>query len=84
MSKPLLCKLGIHKWDRATFLDSGIQSNVRDYKQKCKRCDKRITWVQPKGTNVKFYPQAWAKRRSWLFWLIIIIIIIIAIRMVFF
>ena len=42
----LLCKIGIHKWDRATFL-SQTGSQVKDYKQRCLRCGKIKTWVKP-------------------------------------
>ena len=74
MSKAFLCKIGIHKWGRATFVDHSIHSNILDWRQKCERCGKRITWVQPKGLDKKFYPISWAKRRSWLFWIILLII----------
>ncbi len=74
MSKPFLCKIGIHKWGKATFVDHGFHSNVLDWRQECVRCGKRITWVQPKGLNEKFYPVSWAKRRSWLFWVILLLI----------
>jgi hypothetical protein len=71
---PLLCLLGLHEWGRASFVDSGFHTSVLDWKQKCDRCGKKITWVQPKGVNENFYPVSWAKKTSWLLWVILIII----------
>lgn len=75
MSKSFLCKIGIHKWGRAYFIDHSIHSSILDWQQKCKRCGKRINWVQPKGINARYYPVYWFKRTNWLFWLIILAII---------
>ena len=72
--KPFLCKIGLHKWGRAVLTDHSIHSNVIDWRQRCVRCGKTITWIQPKGLNEKFYPVSWAKRRSWLFWTILLVI----------
>ena len=74
--EPLSCKIGLHKWGRAHFIDHSIHSNILDWQQKCVRCEKRITWVQPKGISKKYYPIYWYKRTNWLFWLILLIIII--------
>ncbi len=69
-----LCKIGFHKWGRAVYTHYN-KSNVLDWRQDCKRCGKRITWVQPKGLNEKFHPIYWSKRIGWGFWIILIIII---------
>ena len=76
MTKSILCKLGIHRWGRATFIDMSIHSNVLDWKQSCVRCGKRITWVQPKGIQTEYHPKGWAKRRSPIFWIVVISIIV--------
>lgn len=68
-----LCKIGIHKWGRANFMHH-FSSNVLDWKQDCKLCGKRITWVQPKGLNEKFHPIYWSKRIGWIFWVMLIIV----------
>lgn len=47
MAKPFLCKIGIHKYGKATFI-SGALSNVRDWKKSCEKCGKVKTWVQAK------------------------------------
>ena len=80
MLKPFLCKIGIHKWGRAVFTDYSIRSNILDWRQKCIHCGKRITWVQPKGLNEKFYPISWAKRKSWLFWVILLLMVYLIYR----
>ncbi len=72
MGNNLLCFLGFHNWNRATFI-SESSSNVFDWRQRCERCNKFITWVQPKGINKNFYPVSWIKRRSLAFWIIILV-----------
>ncbi|MFT4343218.1 MAG: hypothetical protein ACMXYE_00555 [Candidatus Woesearchaeota archaeon] len=64
MVQSLLCKLGFHRWGRATFVDHGMHSSVRDWKQQCTACGKEISWVQPKGSNEKFYPVSFVKRNG--------------------
>jgi len=70
--KKILCRLGFHRWGRAVY-ETHALSNVLDYRQRCNRCGKTITWVQPKGLNIRFYPVYWGKRISWIVWLVIII-----------
>lgn len=48
MKKPILCRLGLHKWDEATFIDYGPTSSVRDWKKKCLRCGEVRKWVEVK------------------------------------
>jgi hypothetical protein len=74
MLKPLSCKIGFHKWGKAYFSDWGVYSNTRDYKQKCIRCSKLITWVQPKGINKRYYPIYWTKRTNWILVVALLII----------
>lgn len=70
----ILCKLGLHKWGKATFVDHSFHSSVLDYKQRCLRCGKKITWVQPKGINQRFYPISWSKRNKWILWILLFIL----------
>lgn len=77
MGRHLLCKIGVHKWNRATFLDCGSNSNVLNWKQSCDRCHKTITWVQPKGLNEKFYPLHHYKRSAKIFWFLVILALIL-------
>lgn len=42
--KSFLCKIGLHKWGKATYI-SFSSSNVRDYKKRCQRCGKQKSWV---------------------------------------
>ena len=76
--KSIFCKLRIHNWGNATFFDSGFHSSVRDYKQDCIRCHKRITWVQPKKLDVRFYPTSWFKKQSYFVWIIILFVTVYA------
>jgi len=52
--RKLLCKIGIHKWSRKTFIDYGPTSNVKTWKRDCKICGKRQSWVQAKGDKERF------------------------------
>jgi len=55
MFQKFLCKLGIHKWGKAIFIDHAVQSNTRDYRQKCQACFKIRRWVQPKELKDRFF-----------------------------
>jgi hypothetical protein len=68
------CKIGFHKWGRASYVHYH-RSNILDWKQSCIICGKKITWVQPKGLNEKFYPIYWSKRLGWVFWIGLIAIV---------
>jgi len=37
MKKPLLCKLGLHKWSKPRFMDYGYSSNVLNWKKICEK-----------------------------------------------
>ena len=52
--RKLLCKIGIHKWSRKTYIDYGPTSNVKNWKRYCKSCGKRQSWVQAKGDKESF------------------------------
>ncbi|RJQ16880.1 hypothetical protein C4573_02350 [Candidatus Woesearchaeota archaeon] len=82
MKKTFLCSIGIHAWNKPVFLDSGIHSSVRDYRQVCKKCGKRVTWVQPKNLDVRFYPKYWGHRLNWLSILLILLAIVIIIVLI--
>ncbi|MFW9928435.1 MAG: DUF1660 family phage protein [Candidatus Thorarchaeota archaeon] len=43
--KPLLCKIGLHKWSRPTFTTHG-SSNVKDYSKTCARCNITKRWTK--------------------------------------
>jgi hypothetical protein len=49
-----LCKIGLHKWSRKSFIDYGPTSNVKTWRRYCKICGKRQTWVQAKGDKERF------------------------------
>ncbi|MCK4475913.1 MAG: hypothetical protein KAU16_04225 [Methanophagales archaeon] len=52
--RKFLCKIGIHKWSRKTYIDYGPTSNVKTWKRYCKICGKRQSWVQAKGDKKGF------------------------------
>ena len=52
--RKFLCKIGIHKWSRKTYIDYGPTSNVKNWKRYCKICGKRQSWVQAKGDKKWF------------------------------
>ncbi|MCB9359607.1 hypothetical protein H6503_06775 [Candidatus Woesearchaeota archaeon] len=38
MTKPFLCKIGLHKFSRARTISSGFRSRVLDVEKRCSRC----------------------------------------------
>jgi hypothetical protein len=48
MGKPILCRLGLHKWGKERFTDPSFQSNVLEYTKKCERCGEKKKWVGAK------------------------------------
>jgi len=46
-NKPFLCRIGIHKWGKPTYINI-YSSNVREWKKKCLRCGKVVRWFEPK------------------------------------
>ena len=50
--RKFLCKIGLHKWSRKTYIDYGPTSNVKTWRRYCKICGKRQSWVQAKGSDV--------------------------------
>jgi hypothetical protein len=52
--RKILCKIGIHKWSRKTYIDYGPTSNVKTWRRYCKICGKRQSWVQAKGAKERF------------------------------
>jgi hypothetical protein len=47
--RKFLCKIGLHKWSRKTYIDYGPTSNVKTWRRYCKICGKTQSWVQAKG-----------------------------------
>jgi hypothetical protein len=52
--RKFLCKIGIHKWSRKTYIDYGPTSNVKTWRRYCTICGKRQSWVQAKGGKERF------------------------------
>jgi hypothetical protein len=52
--RKFLCKIGIHKWSRKTYIDYGPTSNVKTWRRYCKICGKTQSWVQAKGDKERF------------------------------
>ncbi|MDH7593226.1 MAG: hypothetical protein QHG99_02580 [Methanomicrobiales archaeon] len=43
----ILCRIGIHRWGKK-FGHDEFGSSVIEWKKKCQRCGKLLTWIEPK------------------------------------
>jgi hypothetical protein len=76
-----MCKLGFHKWEKPTFT-TNFSSNVVEWKMICSRCRNSTRWIQPKGVNVKYYPNYWLHKLNWWFVLLVVIGILLFLALV--
>jgi hypothetical protein len=50
--KPLMCKIGIHKWGQS-YLQESLNKNVDGWEKRCLRCDEVKRWTKHKRYTFK-------------------------------